>query len=57
MYVGCSEQDLAFEWLERAFAERAFVLAYVNVWPHFDRLRPDPRFADLLRRMGLAGRE
>jgi len=45
--------DHAFLWLEKAYQGREHDLAFANVWPMFDRLRPDPRFKDLIRRIGL----
>ena len=47
------ERDSAFAWLERAFRERRGVLALLTVDERFEALRPDPRFRDLARRMGL----
>ena len=52
IYVGLGEKDRAFEWLEKAFAERDEDLLYLKVDPVLDSLRSDPRFADLLRRVG-----
>src|SRR3989442_3058940 len=52
-YTGLREQNQAFEWLEKAFAERAGWLVLLKVEPRFDRLRADPRFADLVQRIGL----
>jgi adenylate cyclase len=43
----------AFEFLEVAYQERVSLLIYLNVMPTFDNIRSDPRFADLLGRMGL----
>jgi tetratricopeptide (TPR) repeat protein len=43
----------AFDWLERAFDQRDGALAFLKVHPRLDGLRADPRFAELLRRMGL----
>jgi serine/threonine-protein kinase len=54
IHVGLGEIDEAFEWLEKAYQERHGILTYLKVEAAFDRLRPDPRFADLLRRIGLA---
>jgi serine/threonine protein kinase/Tfp pilus assembly protein PilF len=51
IYTGLGEKDKAFEWLEKAFEEHA--VGDIKAWPPFDPLRPDPRFADLLRRMNL----
>ena len=47
------EKDLAFSWLEKAFAEKSGFLLYIKIHPFFDSLRSDPRYADLLTRMGL----
>jgi TolB-like protein/DNA-binding winged helix-turn-helix (wHTH) protein/Flp pilus assembly protein TadD len=46
------EKDDAFQYLERAFAERSFWIPFLNVDPLFDSLRADPRFRDLLGRIG-----
>ncbi len=43
----------ALEWLEKAVHDRVSALAWVKVYPFYDPLRSDPRFADLLRRMNL----
>ena len=53
-YAGLGESDLAFEWLERALEERSGLLIYLKVEPMFDRLRGDPRFTTLMRRLRLA---
>jgi tetratricopeptide (TPR) repeat protein len=47
------DRESAFEWLERAFAERSYLLAYLGVYPPIDWLREDPRYKDLLRRVSL----
>jgi len=51
--VGLGETDQALEWLEKAYQERSDLLVYLRVDPRLDPLRGDPRFADLLRRVGL----
>jgi len=51
--IGLGETDLAFKWLEQAYQERLWYLALLAVDPMFDRLRGDPRFTDLVRRMNL----
>ncbi len=53
-YLGLGESDLGFAWLEQAYKEQSNILQYTRVHPFFDPLRGDPRFADLLRRVGLA---
>ena len=47
------EKDKAFEWLERAFEERAGLLIYLKIHPMFDELREDPRFEVLVSRIGI----
>jgi hypothetical protein len=51
VYAGLGEKDEAFQWLERVYEERSTV--NIKADPIFDRLRSDPRFAELLRRMNL----
>ena len=54
VYMGIGDRDRAFEWLEKAYDEHSFNLAFLKVSPFFDSLRSDPRFTDLLRRVGLS---
>ena len=51
--AGLGEEDQAFAWLEKAYGERTSRLGYLKVEPLWDPLRSDPRFADLVRRIGL----
>lgn len=53
VYIGLGDKDKAFEWLEKAYQERSNFVAYLKVFPILDPLRSDPRFNDLLRRVGL----
>ena len=53
IFAQLGEKDQAFAWLERAYEERSFMMLYLKVAPNLDALRTDPRFADLLRRVGL----
>jgi serine/threonine protein kinase/Tfp pilus assembly protein PilF len=53
VYVGLREDDQAFAWLQKAYEEHHPYLVFLKVEPVFDRLRPDPRFGDLVRRVGL----
>ena len=53
VYGGLGEMDAAFEWLDRAYEERAFIIDEAKVSPHFDAFRGDPRFDTLLRKMNL----
>ncbi len=52
-YLGLGDYDQAFAWLERAYQEQSNILQFLRVHPYFDPLREDPRFKDLLRRVGL----
>jgi hypothetical protein len=51
IYVGLDQKDQAMAWLEKAYAERFSPLVLMR--PCFDPLRSDPRFQDLLRRVGI----
>jgi tetratricopeptide (TPR) repeat protein len=54
IHVGLEEADQAFQWLERACEERSFsMLMSLKAEPRLDTLRSDPRFQDLVRRVGL----
>jgi serine/threonine-protein kinase len=50
VHAALGQADAAFEWLERAYAAREGV-EMLKVWPGYDPLRADPRFAELLERM------
>ncbi len=51
IYVSLGEQDQAMVWLEKAYEERFDPV--ILTWPAFDPLRTDPRFQNLMRRIGL----
>jgi len=53
LYTYAGEKERALEWLEKAYQERLQNMIYLRVSPKWDRLRDDPRFKDLLRRIGL----
>ena len=57
IHLGLGETERAFEWLERAVEEHDAWLVWLKVDPVLDDLRPDPRFADLVERIGLASPE
>jgi serine/threonine protein kinase/tetratricopeptide (TPR) repeat protein len=54
IYIGLGENDRAIDLLEKAYDERVERLVWLRADPRFDPLRLDPRFNDLLTRMGLA---
>jgi serine/threonine-protein kinase len=54
IHFALEENDEAFRWLDFAYEERAPWLVWLRVDPMFDRVRPDPRFQQLLAKMKLA---
>jgi tetratricopeptide (TPR) repeat protein len=54
VYAGLNDKDEAFAWLEEAYKTHSEGLTNLKIDPCLDPLRSDPRFADLLRRTGLA---
>ena len=57
IYAGLDRYDEAFGCLERAYDDNDPWLIWLNTEPKLDSMRDDPRFADLLRRVGLTGTE
>jgi tetratricopeptide (TPR) repeat protein len=55
IHAALGEPELAFEYLRLAAEEHSSPVMWLKVDPWVDRLRPDPRFVDLLRHIGLAG--
>jgi serine/threonine protein kinase/Tfp pilus assembly protein PilF len=53
IFTGLREKEQAFAWLERAYEARDECLTWLKVDPTMDTLRDDPRYPDLLRRLGL----
>jgi Tfp pilus assembly protein PilF len=53
VYVGLGEKDLAFEWFEKAIDMRSEHMGWWKVDPRVDAVRPDARFAGIVRRVGL----
>jgi len=53
VYIGLAETEKAFEWLQRAVTERCQAITALKVDPVFDDLHSDPRFASLIKQIGL----
>ena len=53
IYVGMGNKDEAFAWLEKAYKQHSPMMAWLAVDQRFDSLRAEPRFQDLMRRVGL----
>lgn len=51
--IGDKEQGL--EWLEKSYQHRDYWLLFINVDPEMDPVRSDPRFQEIVRRLGVAG--
>jgi len=52
-YAGSSDKDNTLQWLNKAYAQRYNTMTTLKVEPGYDFLRSDPRFQDLIRRVGL----
>ena len=52
-YADLGNKDKAFEWLDRAYQEHDGLLIEMNTWFQFASLRADPRFAELVSKVGL----
>jgi adenylate cyclase len=52
-YAGLGDKDQAFHWLDLAYQEHDWLLITLNTHYALDPLRSDPRFAELVRRVGL----
>ena len=52
LYNGLNERDKTLAWLERAYEERNPRMAFLKVEPKWNNLRNNPRFQDLMRRVG-----
>jgi Flp pilus assembly protein TadD len=53
IYIARGEKDKAFEWLEEANRVYDLNIMRMKVERRFDPIRSDPRFEDLVRRIGL----
>jgi tetratricopeptide (TPR) repeat protein len=53
VWIGLGDRDQAFAWIDKALADRAPWLSEILTDPVYDRLRPGPRFNDVLRQVGL----
>jgi hypothetical protein len=51
-YAAFGDKEATFHWLEKAYAIRQADMVMVHVAPEFDLIRDDPRYHDLLRRLG-----
>ncbi len=54
VYARLGDSELSFAYLERSFRANEFDIGWLKIEPAFDPMRSDPRFSDLLRRVGLS---
>jgi tetratricopeptide (TPR) repeat protein len=54
IYVALGNNEQAFQLLEQAYGEHSFHLVYLNVSPEFKLVSSDPRFQDLVQRIGVS---
>jgi len=53
LYTLLNEKNEAFRWLEKAYQERSSKMTDLKIDPDYDNLRGDPRFDNLIKRVGL----
>jgi serine/threonine-protein kinase len=53
VYAALGDKDQAFQWLEKSYQDHAVDLCLFKIDPQMENLRTDPRFAELVRRIGL----
>jgi serine/threonine-protein kinase len=57
VFLGMKDVDSAFLWLENAARAREVLVCYLAVGPIYDCIRGDPRYREMLQRIGLLGRD
>jgi TolB-like protein/DNA-binding winged helix-turn-helix (wHTH) protein/Tfp pilus assembly protein PilF len=53
VHAALGENDRAFEWLDRAYQNRDYFMPHLQDFPYMDPLRSDPRYTDLVKRVGI----
>ena len=54
VYAGMDDNERTLDWLQKALDDHSLEMIFLKVDPRFDRLHGEPRFAELLRRIGLS---
>lgn len=54
IYASLGQTEKALDWLEKAYDDRFWMMAFLKVDPRWDPLRSQPRFIEIMRRSGLA---
>jgi hypothetical protein len=55
LYIGLGDKEHTLSALERGYAAHDLQLGFLGVDPNFDSLRSEPRFQELIRKVGLPG--
>jgi tetratricopeptide (TPR) repeat protein len=53
VYIALDERAQALTWLEKAYQQHSSMMTWLKTDPRFDRIREEPRFQELMRRVGL----
>jgi len=53
VYLALDEREQGLTWLEKAYDQHSSMMTWLKVDPRFDKIRPEPGFQDLMRRVGL----
>ena len=53
MYIALDEREQALAWLEKAYQQHSAMMIWLKADPRFDPMRGEPRFQELMRRVGL----
>jgi len=51
IFLGLDEKDKMFEYLEKAYNERSFMIPSLKFAPLYDSIRTDPRYLELLKKL------
>ena len=55
VYTALGDKKQALDWLDSAVVKRSGSVRYLVIEPRLDSLRSEPRFSELIRRVGLSG--
>jgi eukaryotic-like serine/threonine-protein kinase len=53
VHFALDEREQGLTWLEKAYAQHSSMMTWLKTDPRFDKVRPEPRFQELMRRVGL----
>ena len=53
VYIALGERDQALTWLDKAYQQHSPMMTWLKIDPRFDSIRQEPRFQELMRRVGL----